>query len=224
MILPVIISVAIGALLWLDRVFIFQFMISRPIILSPILGFIMGDVSIGLIVGASLELLWLNAPPVGAYLPNDESFCAAVATPTAFCAAAYMNDVSAAGLALAASLPFSLVGRALDARIRTLNQDLLPDSLENPERTIEHAMGKAIVRSYAFALVTLGISTGLLWAAVSLVGAALPDIIKLSLSFMPPATVLIGLAGLLTKNRLKPSEAGLFILGMTLIILFSWIL
>ncbi|HQG32433.1 MAG TPA: PTS sugar transporter subunit IIC [Deltaproteobacteria bacterium] len=222
MILSAVTSVAVGALLWLDRVFIFQFMVSRPIVLSPIMGFIMGDVSIGLIVGASLELLWLNAPPVGAYLPNDESFCAVVATPTAVCAAGYMSDTSAAGLALLASLPFALVGRSLDVRIRTLNQDLLPEKIEDPEHTVERAMGKALARSYAFALVTLGISAGLLWVAVSLIGPALPSTFKLSLSFMPSATVIIGLAGLLTKGRPKPSHAGLFVLGMTIVVFLSW--
>lgn len=224
MILSVVISVAVGALLWLDRVFIFQFMISRPIVLSPIMGLIMGDISIGLIIGASLELLWLNAPPVGAYLPNDESFCAVIATPTAVCATAYMGDTSAAGLALLASLPFSLIGRSLDARIRTLNQDLLPDKLENPELTIERAMGKALVRSYTFALSTLSVSIGLLWGVVSLIGDILPGTVKLSFSFMPSATVIIGLAGLLTKSRPKPSEAGLFVLGMTIVVFLSWIL
>lgn len=223
MILSVIASVAVGALLWLDRVFIFQFMVSRPIVLSPVMGFIMGDAAMGLIVGASLELLWLNAPPVGAYLPNDESFCAAVATPTAVCAAGYMSDASAAGLALLASLPFSLIGRSLDVRIRTLNQDLLPDKLEDPERTVERAMVKALARSYAFVLVTLGVSIGLLWAAVSLIGDVLPSAVKLSLSFMPSVTVIIGLAGLMTKGRPNPSQAGLFVLGMTIVVFLSWI-
>ena len=72
-----------GSLLWMDRVYIFQLMISRPMIMGPIIGFVMGDVKIGILIGASLELLWLNAPPVGSYLPNDESFCTAVAVPVA---------------------------------------------------------------------------------------------------------------------------------------------
>lgn len=223
MIPSILISIAAGAFLWLDRVYIFQFMVSRPIILSPILGMIMGDVRIGLIVGASLELLWLNAPPVGAYLPNDESFCAAVAVPPAVLAAAHMNDAAAAGLALAASLPASLIGRFLDTHIRTLNQGLLPESPADIEQAVGCAMKKAIIRSFFFALVAIGACTGLLCLAVTLAGDILPDKIERALSFMPFVSVVIGLAGLLSKERLRLRRAVLFILGMIIVLMTTWI-
>ncbi len=224
MIFPVVTSVMAGALLWLDRVFVFQSMISRPIILSPILGLIMGNVTIGLMIGASLELLWLNAPPVGAYLPNDESFCAAAAAPTAVLASAHMSDAAAAGFALAASLPFAMVGRNLDTHIRTLNQDLINRIPQgNMERTVQNALGKALLRSYLYALVTLGISVGLLCTATALLGEILPGAVKTALSYLPLAGVVIGLAGLMTKENPRPVQAGLFILGMITVLIISWI-
>jgi len=225
MILTVFFSVVAGALLWLDRVFVFQFLVSRPIVLSPILGLIMGNVSVGLIVGASLELLWLNAPPVGAYLPEDESFCAAAATPAAACAAIYMSDAAAAGLALLISLPFAMIGRVLDARIRTMNQDLIDQpSAEQIERAIGQAMGRALLRSYLYVLAALGISAALLCTAAVLIAGVLPDVVKTSLSYMPLAGIAIGLAGLVTKDIPKPGQVCLFILGMILILMISWIL
>lgn len=225
MIFSILLSVVTGSLLWLDRVFVFQFMISRPIILSPILGLIMGNVTIGLIVGASLELLWLNAPPVGSYLPNDESFCAAAATPAAVCAAAYMSDVASAGFAITASLPVAVVGRVLDTYIRTLNQDLLDQaSAEQTERAVGHAMGKALLRSYLFALATLGVCVGLLCTAATLMGPLLPDVVKASLSYMPLAGIAVGLAGLVMKDVPRPGKTGLFILGMIVVLMISWIL
>ncbi len=224
MMLPVVSSILAGALLWLDRVFIFQSMVSRPIILSPILGLILGNVTIGFLIGASLELLWLNAPPVGAYLPNDESFCAAAATPTAVLASAHMSDAAAAGFALAASLPFAVVGRTLDTHIRMLNQDLIhriPEGRMEP--ALRNAIGKALLRSYLYALAALGISVGLLCTAVVLVGEILPDAVKTALSYMPLAGVVIGLAGLMTKEVPRPVQAGLFILGIVIILMISWI-
>ncbi len=224
MMIPVVSSILAGALLWLDRVFIFQSMVSRPIILSPILGLILGNVTIGFLIGASLELLWLNAPPVGAYLPNDESFCAAAATPTAVLASAHMSDAAAAGFALAASLPFAVVGRTLDTHIRMLNQDLIhriPEGRMEP--ALRNAIGKALLRSYLYALAALGISVGLLCTAVILVGEILPDAVKTALSYMPLAGVVIGLAGLMTKEVPRPVQAGLFILGIVIILMISWI-
>lgn len=224
MMLPVVSSILAGALLWLDRVFIFQSMVSRPIILSPILGLILGNVTIGFLIGASLELLWLNAPPVGAYLPNDESFCAAAATPTAVLASAHMSDAAAAGFALAASLPFAVVGRTLDTHIRMLNQDLIhriPEGRMEP--ALRNTIGKALLRSYLYALAALGISVGLLCTAVILVGEILPDAVKTALSYMPLAGVVIGLAGLMTKEVPRPVQAGLFILGIVIILMISWI-
>ncbi len=224
MMIPVVSSILAGALLWLDRVFIFQSMVSRPIILSPILGLILGNVTIGFLIGASLELLWLNAPPVGAYLPNDESFCAAAATPTAVLASAHMSDAAAAGFALAASLPFAVVGRTLDTHIRMLNQDLIhriPEGRMEP--ALRNAIGKALLRSYLYALAALGISVGLLCTAVVLVGEILPDAVKTALSYMPLAGVVIGLAGLMTKEVPRPVQAGLFILGIVIILMISWI-
>lgn len=224
MILPIIPCIAAGALLWLDRVFLFQFMVSRPIILSPILGFILGDVAIGLIIGASLELLWLNAPPVGAYLPNDETFCAAVATPAAFVAAHYMNDAAAAGLALIACLPISLIGRTLDARIRSLNQDLIQGHVENAEHAVEHAMAKALIRSFFAAFIVMGVCTGFLCMAIYLLGSKLPSPVQISLSLMPSVCILIGLAGLITKDIPRPAHAALFVLGMSVVLIISWAL
>jgi hypothetical protein len=162
---------------------------------------------------------------VGAYLPEDESFCAAAATPAAACAAIHMSDAAAAGLALLISLPFAMIGRILDARIRTMNQDLIDQPpVEQIERAIGQAMGRALLRSYLYVLAALGISAALLCTAAVLIAGNLPDVVKTALSYMPLAGVAIGLAGLVTKDIPKPGQACLFILGMILILMISWIL
>ncbi|HHO77279.1 MAG TPA: hypothetical protein ENN05_12745 [Deltaproteobacteria bacterium] len=224
MIMTVFISVLVGSLIWLDRVFIFQSMISRPIVLSPVLGLILGNVHAGFLVGASLELLWLNAPPVGAYLPNDETYCAVVATPTAVLAGSLIGDLSGVGLALVLSLPFSFLGRAVDLHIRTVNQELLSDTMESIEEKIVFVMKKALARSYGYALISIGASTALLCVAVYLIWDALPGFVVSALSYMPFLSIVIGLAGLISKDMPGLSHAGVFILGMTIVLVMTWIL
>lgn len=43
----------------------------RPITIGPIVGLILGDVQAGITIGASLELLFMGAISVGAYIPPD---------------------------------------------------------------------------------------------------------------------------------------------------------
>jgi len=146
-------GVLAGSLLWLDRVFIFQLMFSRPLIMGPIIAFLMGDMKIGILIGASLELLWLNAPPVGSYLPNDESFCTAAAVPVAVLAGSSMDHSAAAGLSILLSLPVSLVGRSLDIRLRIINERLITPGGLISEKGVATVMKRAIVRTFIAAFV-----------------------------------------------------------------------
>lgn len=224
MIIAVGLSAVVGALLWLDRVYAFQLMLSRPIVIGPVLGVIMGDLPVGVAVGAALELLWLNAPPVGAYLPMDESFCAAAVTPAAAVAASYLTGSSAAGLALFAGLPFVLAGRSLDAYLRTLNEGLIPESTVNIEQKIQLSMAKALARSFAFGFLALAVSSGILCAGMILMAPKLPSQAASALSYMPSACVVIGLAGIVSKDITRPGKAGLFALGVAFLLVLSWML
>ena len=217
-------GVLLGSILWMDRVFMFQFMVSRPMIMAPLIGLVMGDVKIGFIVGASLELLWLNAPPVGAYLPNDESFCAAIAVPVAVNASLTMSDTSAAGMAILLSMPFSFVGRSLDMHIRTINEQLIPITGEVDERDVRSALRKALGRAFFYSVISIGASTLLMTTITSLIRDLLPEIILTSLSVMPFACIIIGLAALVGKDIPRRVPTGMFVLGLALVLLLTWIL
>ena len=43
-----------------------SFMYNRPIIMGPLVGLVLGDLRLGIMTGATLELVWLGAFPVGA--------------------------------------------------------------------------------------------------------------------------------------------------------------
>lgn len=46
-------------------------MLDRPLIISTLVGLVLGDLTLGIMVGATLELVWLGAFPVGASNPPD---------------------------------------------------------------------------------------------------------------------------------------------------------
>jgi mannose PTS system EIIC component len=217
-------GVLAGSLLWLDRVYIFQLMISRPMIMGPIIGFVMGDMKVGILIGASLELLWLNAPPVGSYLSNDESFCTAVAVPVAVIAGLSMDHAAASGLSILLSLPAALVGRSLDMRLRTLNEGLIPAGSSVMENDVSIALRKAIARAFSLAFIMISACVIILGTITFLIKAVIPDGILAALKFMPFVCVIIGLAALISKELPSKSHAGVFILGMTLVLLLTWIL
>lgn len=54
--------------------------VARPIVLSPIIGLILGDLQSGLAIGATLELLFMGSISVGAYVPPDTNVGSVLAT------------------------------------------------------------------------------------------------------------------------------------------------
>src|SRR3982751_712291 len=70
------VAALIGGLSAVERKGAFQFMISRPIVLAPILGWALGDARGGLLLGVPLELLFLGGVNLGGNLPDNESLLA----------------------------------------------------------------------------------------------------------------------------------------------------
>ena len=63
----------VGSGLSLDRKVAFQFMVSRPIVVAPIIGLLLGNPSGGLSAGILFELLYIGDLPIGGYLPSHET-------------------------------------------------------------------------------------------------------------------------------------------------------
>ncbi len=55
-------------------------MANRPIIVSTLVGLVLGDIKTGIIIGSALELAFLGAVPIGASNPPDMTSGAAIAT------------------------------------------------------------------------------------------------------------------------------------------------
>lgn len=117
-------TVAVGA--GLDRTAAGQFMISRPIVAAPLVGFLLGAPLTGLQVGAMVELLWLGRLPVGAAIPPDDTQVAIGATVLAITLAPLLNldGAAFAVLCLLVAMPVGKVGQLFDRAARHRNDDL----------------------------------------------------------------------------------------------------
>ena len=80
MVAEILLASFIGGLLSLDVAPWGQIMVSRPIVCGPIIGFLLGDLKTGLIIGALLELIWINVKSVGAAIPPDATIVAVTCT------------------------------------------------------------------------------------------------------------------------------------------------
>lgn len=85
-----------------DVTHMFTSYLDRPIIMGPIVGLIMGDLQTGCIIGASLELFYAGAVPVGAYCPPDSLVGGVLGTAFA------ISLASTSEMALTISLPVAL--------------------------------------------------------------------------------------------------------------------
>ncbi|MEE9911172.1 MAG: PTS sugar transporter subunit IIC [Deltaproteobacteria bacterium] len=122
----------VGGLLSLDRMFI-QAMVSRPIIIAPVIGLILGNPYAGLIVGAILELLWIDRIPIGIYIPPNDSIAAAFAASTAILAGQALGVVTSELMALSIliAIPFGIVVKKMDVKIIESNNFLSDQALES---------------------------------------------------------------------------------------------
>jgi len=74
---------AVGGITAMDTTAGPQWMISRPIVTGAVLGALLGDVSVGILFGTLLELIWIGAIPVGGSELLDINEAGVVATATA---------------------------------------------------------------------------------------------------------------------------------------------
>jgi PTS system mannose-specific IIC component len=125
----------IGSLLCLDRIFV-QIMVSRPVIIAPVVGLMLGNAYAGLIIGAILELFWMDRIPVGIYIPPNDSIAAALATSLAVfvgqAAGGVKPDLIALSVLLA--IPFGFLAQKVDAKIVASNNILSDQALEDAKR------------------------------------------------------------------------------------------
>lgn len=104
---------AIWAAICTFDLFSFQTSLYRPLIAGSITGLILGDFQQGLVIGATLELMWLGVTGIGAYVPPDVISGSIIGTAVGIIS----GQGSVAGIAIA--VPVAVVCQQLDILART---------------------------------------------------------------------------------------------------------
>ena len=68
----------VGSIIILDTTVVIQSLISQPLISCTIVGYILGDIQLGIKIGFYLQLLWLSSIPVGAAIVPEGNVAAII--------------------------------------------------------------------------------------------------------------------------------------------------
>ena len=220
----IIICGLVGGAIHLDRTAAFQFMVSRPIVAGPLIGWLLGEVHVGLLVGILMELLWINYLPMGSFIPPNETFAAIVASGTVcLCSSRIgttVREMVMFGVLLA--VPMAYVGRYLDILVRRCNVILT-------KRADQAASGKGsigrIVRLHFMGLLTFyGVfSIAIIFflilyvEAVTAIYPVLSPGVLITLRLLYALFPMLGFAVLLTMHKEKKSLVLFFVLCLVFI-------
>lgn len=90
-------------------------MMTRPLIMGPLVGLILGDLHQGIIIGATLEALFIGVVMVGAAIPPDVGIAGVLST-----ALAIMTK-SGPEVAVAMAMPFAVLAQANNMLVFTVD-------------------------------------------------------------------------------------------------------
>ncbi len=214
----------------IERKAVLQAMLSRPIVTGAILGFLLGDLPSGLLLGVLLELLWLGGINIGANLPDNEVVGAGAVVGAAIIASGSQPVTpELATLAVVLLSPLARVGRHMDLAVERRNKALL-------ER-VENQLSSKGTCSLG-PIVILGLVSSALFSPLLTVGGAalgglfLPVIVEnlpsgalhgLAAAF--PVLLAACAAASLASIRVDRAKAlGLASAGLTLVVTLSYVL
>jgi mannose/fructose/N-acetylgalactosamine-specific phosphotransferase system component IIC len=133
LVLAAVVAALIGGLAAVERKGALQLMLSRPIVLSPLMGWALGDAEGGLVLGIPLELIFLGGVNLGGSLPDNETLLAAALTSAVVPAGIIARtgvDAALAALALALLYPLARAGRRFERAAELKNAALSDRALE----------------------------------------------------------------------------------------------
>jgi len=130
MILKLIMVSLIGGFLCLDRTCI-QIMLSRPVVIAPLTGLLLGDVMTGLSIGAFLELLWIDKTQIGISVPPNDSLIAVMIVSSLLLAGAQFGQARREVMTFAflVFMPLGYITQKMDTAIIQSNEHLSEKAL-----------------------------------------------------------------------------------------------
>jgi PTS system mannose-specific IIC component len=219
MVFKVILIAFVGSLLCLDRVFM-QTMVCRPVIIAPVIGFILGNPYAGLIIGVMLELFWMERIPIGIYIPPNDSIVAVLAASTAILAGQALGSVTKelTALSILLAIPFGIIVKRMDVKIVESNNLLSDQALEAAKRLDIRAIEKKIYLGMAklfafYILVLVALQFTLIYLLIILfpeLHSEIKSMLLMTYYFLP----LLGIAVAINTIKLRgaiPVFCGIFL-------------
>jgi len=184
-------------------------MISRPIVIAPIIGLILHNPYAGLIIGAMIEMFWIDRVPIGIYIPPNDSLVAVLATSVAILAGGKLGSVSPELIAFSVLLfiPFGILAKQIDILMIKSNDILSDQALEDAKnsniRAIEQKTYLGLIKVLSFYIIYLLVLQAIFVPAViwvyPLLTPAILKMLKMIYFFLP----LLGVAVALNTIKLR---------------------
>lgn len=183
----------------------------RPLVACTLTGLAMGDLTTGVVVGGSLELVALGWMNVGAAMAPDAALASTVSTVIAI--AGGQDTAEAIGLAV----PLAVAGQALTIFVRTINIFFAHQA----DRFAEKANYNGIITMHFIALVLQGLRVAVPTAAVAALASgdavqkaleAIPKVVSEGLGIAGGFIVVVGYAMVINMMKAR-SLMPFFFLG-----------
>ena len=185
-------------------------LIQRPIVLGPLVGLILGDLQMGIVVGATLELAFLGQVSVGAYIPPNVIVGGVLGTAFA------ITTGKGAEIAFTMAFPIALLAQAIDNVIFSLVRPFMAKIAAKGNAkaiTIVHMGTGFITCSVLFLITFLGFALGSsqMEAIVNAIPAVITDGLSIACGLLPG----IGFA-MLAQMIMNKKVIPFFFLGFVL--------
>lgn len=194
-------------------------LIQRPIVVGPLVGLVMGDLQAGITMGATLELAFIGAVSIGAYIPPD------MISGTILGVAFAIKAGTGAESALALGMPIATIMLALNT---ILGSPIMLFFTHLCDRNAEKGEDKklqfnAIFGGYVASLITVPIITLAFYFgsdAVTSVLGGIPDFIQTGMNIACGLIPAIGFA-MLAQMIMSREVAPYFFMGYFIVAYFS---
>lgn len=186
------------------------FLLHRPLITGALTGLVLGDLTQGIIIGATLELMWLGVTGIGGYTPPDTISGAILGTAFAI----FAGEGVEAGIAIA--VPISLITQQLDVIAKTATIRFA----HNVDNAAEEGNLSAVGRNHYLSLLVI-----ILFKTIPIFGAVLagssyveqlfnyiPDFVMTGLSVAGGILPAVGF-GMLLNSMVKPGLLIFILIG-----------
>ncbi len=204
-----------GGVISLDRTAVGQFMFSQPVVAGPLTGWILGDVTAGLVIGTILELIWLLDIPIGTFVPADSTVAVICATAAAVLGGRGRPELSLLGFSILLTIVLAPLTMAADNVIRKWNTRLADFVFSGPGRDVPTRLSRAhlagiivfFVKSFVLYLVCIPIG-----AAAVRWFAGVPETYHNAMTLYTKLLPFLGAASVVRKLSIKTLD-GFLIIG-----------